>query len=79
MQAVVHDAQDLFEILVSRLGALQLIEIDHLVKDHDQTCISGEPDEGGEQLQAVVNISVVDDVAHTQRLPRLGLRRILAS
>ena len=42
-------------------------------KHDEQAGIAGEPHEGCQQLEAVVDFGIVDDGAHAQRLPRLGL------
>ena len=77
LEHVVQDPQNLLVVLVPRLGALQLVEVDHLVEYHQQPSISGDADEAGKQLERVVDIGVVDYATHRKSLPGLGLRRIL--
>ncbi|MNJ53217.1 hypothetical protein D3C77_485970 [compost metagenome] len=76
MQDVVHDSQDLLEVLVPRLGALELVEVDHLVEDDDQPGVPCKPNEGREQLETVIDVAVVDDISDAQGLPGLRLGRV---
>ena len=72
LQHVIQDAQDLFVVAVARLAAHQLVQIDHLIQNHQQALVTGLAHERREQLEVIVNAGVVDDRAHAEGAAGIG-------
>jgi hypothetical protein len=73
LQRVVQDAQDLLVVRIAGLRVGQLVEIDEFVQADQQAAEAGQPHESRHQLELVIDRGVVDDGAHAERLPGIGL------
>ena len=76
LQHIIQDPENLLVVRVSGLGMGQLVEVDHLIQQHEQAAIAGEAHERSIELQVIVDALVIDDVADPQRRPCFGSRAV---
>ena len=76
LQHVVHHAEELLIVRAAGLRAVELIKVDHFIERHEQAVIAGKRHETSEQLEAVIEADIIDDVPHPklQHAPRCGSR-----
>ena len=51
LKGVVHDTEDLLEVLVSRLRTLEFVEIDHLIEHNEKSGIPGDFGKAGQRFE----------------------------
>ncbi len=79
LQRVVVHRQHLLVVVLSRDGVRNLVDVHQLVNHNHQPCITGQAEEGGEELQVVVPVVVSDDDVHPEFLLGLLLETVFPS